>query len=563
MHFDEIVDSLVDRIAESFKFSREEVAKVLMKTRDANKPDFCMFLNQISKNPADDAKELYETLLKKNFEIIKDIKHKDTLISFNLNKEHFYKDILLGINRSNESFGENSVGKGKTVVVDFSSPNIAKIFHVGHFRTTVLGNFIVNLLRATGHKAIAFNYLGDWGKQFGLVLLGYEQFGSEEELAKDPIGHLLGIYVKVSKLAKEDKTIDAKAKEIFRAMEEDKNEEYLAQWSRFRKLSIEKYKELYKKLNIEFDEYSGESLYNEQAKSFVSEYDICTQDEDGSYIIDCNEYGNAIVQKNDGTTLYIARDIVSAIDRIKTYGADRLLYVVGSEQDQHFNQLFKSMTKLGYDRNIFKHINYGMVKGMSTRNGTAHFLEEIIENSADVIKKTILSDSSKEAQIKDKDATALNLAITTLLTADFGAKRIKGYVFDIDKRANCESGSGAYLQYAHCRLLSIEQKNAEINMEDLDDIKFDALNNAEIMDLTYKLCWYENVINLSLEDFEPSRIVVYLMDLAKNINYMIPKMRVMGEEPALAKSRLLVLRAARIVMRNAMKVLGIQPLEKM
>lgn len=564
MHFSDITEAIVERIAEKSKFTQDEIRKVLMKSRDPKRSDFCMFLNQVSTSPVEETKELYEIMKSQNIEIISDLKYTNTLIEFNLNKERFFKDIIIHINREDENFGKNSVGQGKTVVIDFSSPNIAKIFHVGHFRTTVLGNFVTNLMRVAGYNAIALNYLGDWGKQFGLVLLGYERHGDPEKLKEDPLVHLFEIYVKISAEAKDDPEINAQAKHIFREMEENKNEKYLSNWRMFRELSIEKYKKLYKTLNIEFDVYSGESLYNERARTFAENNEICKRDEDGSYVIDCGKLGKVLIQKSDGTSLYMTRDIVAAMDRIDTYQADKLLYVVADEQNKHFEQLFECLGQLGYDKNMFKHINYGLIKGMSTRNGQVHFLEDVITSSAEVVNEKILSDPAREIKIEDKDETAINLAVSTLLIADFGAKRIKGYTFDIEQRATCESGSGAYLQYAQCRLKSIETKNTDIDLSDISSIDFDHVNTEEVHNLAYKLIWYEHIIELCLVDYEPSRIVVYLMDLAKTTNNIIGMLRVKNEEnEEVAKARLAVLRAARIVFNNSLRVLGISPLDKM
>ncbi|KAI5168353.1 arginyl-tRNA synthetase [Pancytospora epiphaga] len=555
MKFCDITEQIVNGISERTRFSNMEVSTVLMKSRDANRPDFYMFLNQISSDPIADAASLGEAI--KDIDIIENIVVKNTVVSFNLKKNLFLAGMITSILEAGCKFGSSTNGVGKRAVVDFSSPNIAKIFHVGHFRTTVLGNFVVNLLRTGGYDVLAMNYLGDWGKQFGLVLLGYERFGDKELLKKDPLIHLFNIYVKISAEAKTDDSVNQQAREIFRSMEEDKNEKYLSQWRMFRELSIEKYKTLYKKLNIEFDVYSGESLYNEAARDFASQTSICKQDEDGSYVIDGGKTGKILVQKLDGTTLYMTRDIVAAKDRIENYKADYLYYVVGDEQSKHFEQLFTCMEMLGYDRSRFRHINYGLIKGMSTRNGQVHFLEDVITNSAAVIKEKLLTD---DKGIEDKDSTALILAVSTLLIADFGAKRIKGYTFDIEQRANCEAGSGAYLQYAHCRLLSIEAKNAGLSTCSVD---FSLVDSPEVCAFAYKLFWYEHIIELCFEDFEPSRIVVYLMDLVKSSNNLVNKLRVMNTEENLASARLAILKAARIVIGNGLRVLGIQPLERM
>ncbi|KAM0680579.1 hypothetical protein GINT2_001276 [Glugoides intestinalis] len=558
MDFNTILETVIERISSCTKFNKEQIRQSLSVFKD-NKSDFLIFFNQISTAATEEAKKLYEALIKEQFPEIKDIVLGETSIGFNLNKQKYFKDILKTIYDEGESFGKSSTGEGKTIVIDYSSPNIAKIFHVGHYRTTILGNFIKNLFRTAGYKVISLNYLGDWGKQFGLVLLGFEMFGSEEELEKDALMHLFRIYVKINEEGKKDESIHEKARNIFKEMEENKNEKYLSQWRRFRELSINKYMELYKKLNIEFDVYGGESFYQERAKEFATSTEIATTDKDGARVIDCGEKGKALIQKCDGTTLYLTRDICAAMDRIKTYNAEKLFYVVSSEQDQHFQQLFTCMEKLGYTRKQFEHVNYGFVHGMSTRKGTVHFIEDIIETSSEAIKSKLLN--SKKMAAEEMDETALILAISTLLVADFSAKRSKGYTFDFDQRANCEKGSGAYLQYAHCRLKSIEENNVDLEVS--NGVEMENINTPEIHELAYKLLWYERILELCQEDYEPSRLVIYLMDLCKVTNNLVAKLRVKGEETEVAKARLFVFKASRIVIRNGLKVLGITPLKRM
>lgn len=558
MHFNTILEQVIERICSCTSFNKEQIRQSLSVFKDS-KSDFLIFFNQISQAATEEAKKLYEGLIKEQFPEITDISLGETSVGFNLNKKKYFEDILKTIYEEEESFGKSKKGEGKTVVIDYSSPNIAKIFHVGHYRTTILGNFIKNVLKTAGYKVVSLNYLGDWGKQFGLVLLGFEMFGSAEELEKDALMHLFKIYVKINEEGKKDESIHEKARKIFKEMEENKNEKYLTQWKRFRELSIKNYMKLYKKLNIEFDVYSGESFYQESAKEFAARTEIASTDEDGTRVIDCGERGKALIQKSDGTTLYLTRDICAAMDRIKTYNAEKLFYVVSSEQDQHFQQLFTSMEKLGYSRKQFEHVNYGFVHGMSTRKGTVHFIEDIIETSAEAIKSKLLS--SKKMAAEETDETALILAISTLLVADFSAKRIKGYTFDFDQRANCEKGSGAYLQYAHCRLKSIEENNADLEVS--TGVDMSKISTAEIHELAYKLIWYERILEQCQEDYEPSRLVIYLMDLCKVVNNLVAKLRVKGEEVEVAKARLFVLKASRIVIRNGLCVLGITPLNKM
>lgn len=560
MHFNDILDKIIERIESCSKLTNETIRKYLGVYKD-NKTDFLLFFNQISETPVEDATMLFEKLKEKNFPEIENITQNGSSVGFNLNKRMFFKDVLKMVLESDLNFGENQLGKDKTVVIDYSSPNIAKVFHVGHYRTTILGNFIKNLLKTSSYNVVSLNYLGDWGKQFGLVLLGYEKFGSPEELEKDSLTHLFKIYVKINEEAKNNPEIHDQARNIFREMEEFKNEKYLSTWKHFRELSIKKYKELYQKLNIEFDVYSGESFFYESAKTFADNNTLSQKDEDGSKVIDCGTFGKALIQKSDGTTLYLTRDICSAMDRIKEYNASKLIYVVSSEQDRHFEQLFYCLQMLGYDRSMFEHVNYGYVKGMSTRNGTVHFIEDIIESSSEAIKSRLLK--NKDIPSENIDNTALVLAVSTLLIADFSAKRVKGYTFDYEQRANCEKGSGAYLQYAHCRLKSIEENNTQYDISDLSTIDFSIVDAPEVHDAAYKLIWYERILTQCLDDYEPSRIVLYLMDLTKIVNNLVENMRVKDEPEAVAKARLAVLSACRRVIRNGMILLGITPLNKM
>ena len=560
MNFNKILKKIKKNIQEVSEFTEAQIDQALGVYKD-NQSDFVLFTNQISENPQESAKRLYEALKNKNFEEIQDLCLKDTSINFNLNKKLYFKEILETIHSKDIDFGKNSIGTDKNVVIDYSSPNIAKVFHVGHYRTTILGNFIKNLMKVSSFNVISLNYLGDWGKQFGLVLLGYEMFGNKEELNKDPLTHLFNVYVKINQEAEKNPLIHDQAKNIFKEMEENDNEKYMSLWRFFRELSIEKYKQIYKKLNIEFDVYSGESFYHKVAKNFAETTTLAIQDEDGSKYIDCTPFNKGLIMKNDGTTLYLTRDICAALDRIQKYNPYKLIYVVSSEQDLHLKQLFRCMELLGHDKNIFQHVGFGYVKGMSTRRGTVHFLEDIIESSADAIKTRLLN--NEDIACEDQDATAYTLAISTLVVADFSAKRIKGYTFDFEQRANCEKGSGAYLQYAHCRLKSIEEMNSDYQITDTSKINFALIDIPEVHELCYKLIWYERTIELCLEDFEPSRLVLYLMDLCKIINNLIGKLRVKGESKEIAEARLLVLSSARKVVRNGLQVLGISPLNKM
>ncbi|AFN83470.1 arginyl-tRNA synthetase [Encephalitozoon romaleae SJ-2008] len=562
--FNEFFKKIVDQISKVSKFTPEEVERCMEKSFQPRKPNVTLFLIKISSTAQEDAKELYEALVRANVDFFENIVIRGSSVCFDINKKVILRDVLGYIQKNKDTFGSNDIGKGKRIVVDYSSPNIAKVFHMGHLRTTILGQFIVNLLKASGYETTSINYFGDWGKQFGFVLLGYGKYGDEKELERDPLKHLLNVYVKISSDAKENPDVDSEAKDLFRKMEEEKDEWCISLWKKFRELSIERYKTLYEKLNVRFDVYSGESMYNEKGKKIVETCELVRTDADGSKVFDLGKRGKVLVMKNDGTTLYITRDIAAAIERVEDYSPEKIIYVVSSEQNKHFEDLFKVLGVLGYDEDKFLHVSYGLVAGMSTRAGRVQFLEDIIQESTDVMKKVMLSDTNKSSfTMAEMDKTAEILAISTLLVMDFTARRVKGYEFDIEKRARNTSGTGPYLQYAHCRLKSIEVKNSKIDYSDISTIDFTLIHVPEVTNLVYKLLWFEHIVEKCLEDYEPSRIVTYLQDLASTINAAINSLKVLGVEKELARARLLVLSSARIVLHNGLKILGATPLNKM
>lgn len=563
MLLDEIIDNLLNNIENITNINKKELKSCLEIICSDQKSHCTFFFIKIRSNPTDVAKEFYKALISNTISGLKNVTIRESSVSFNIDIFIYIKKIIKCILHKKEKYGNNNVGNGKKVVLDYSSPNIAKIFHIGHFRTTILGNFIKNLHNFCGYKTVAINYLGDWGKQFGLVLLGFEKFGSEEELKKDPHKHLFEVYVKINKEAEKNENINLEAKKIFELMENENDLKYLDLWKRFRDISIEKYMHLYKKIGVEFDEYSGESFYEQKSKKLVKELEFAVTNKDGSIFLNIDEETKPLVLKSDGTTLYMTRDIYAALDRIDRFNPFKLIYVVASEQTLHFEQLFKIVKKLKGETSKLEHVKYGLVSGMSTRKGTVQFLEDIIIVAKEVMLKEIKSNPEKAAKIDNIEETALNLAVSTLVVMDFSAKRIKGYEFDVEKRAKNVSGTGSYFQYAHCRLKSIEEKNFNIDTEEIENINENFFDNELICKLFYKLLWFEKVIFMCLEDHEPSRIVTYLNDLCCYVNSINSKLKVKGEEINVARPRLIAFKCARIVIGNALRLFGLKPLNRM
>lgn len=396
-------------------------------------------------------------------------------MQFFFRPERLTKNVVSRILKEKSAFGTNgNVGlrdpadpsKGrKRIIVEFSSPNIAKPFHAGHLRSTIIGGFLANLYTVMGWDVIKMNYLGDWGKQYGLLANGFKMFGSEEELTKDPINHLFNVYVKINGIVSEqegpikelkeqikakkekgedtaeqekelaklvDASEDENARRYFKSME-DGNQEALALWRRFRELSIEKYRQTYARLNIDFDVYSGESQIKQE--SMTAAYQTMekagvSEKSEGAVIVDFTKHGakklgKAIIVRKDGTPLYLTRDIGAILEREEAYKFDKMIYVVAAQQDLHLAQLFKITELMGYKdlANRCQHINFGMVRGMSTRKGTVKFLDDILQDVRDKMHEVMKKNTEKYEQVADPEGTADILGMSSVMVQDMTGKR--------------------------------------------------------------------------------------------------------------------------------------------
>ncbi|OBZ72384.1 Arginine--tRNA ligase, cytoplasmic [Grifola frondosa] len=468
-------------------------------------------------------------------------------------------------NNSGDTYGTNKQGIGKKVIVEFSSPNIAKPFHAGHLRSTIIGTVISNIYEANGWQVIRMNYLGDWGKQFGLLAVGFERYGSEEALTENAIMHLYEVYVKVNRDAATEKengkreVTNELAREVFRKMEAG-DEPTLAIWRRFRDLSIRKYTKVYARLNVRFDIYAGESLVSSaqikaamdilQTKGLLStktskESDnnwkekraamaagVCdTQDEDSeepsagndlALAVDLNQWklGKPVVRKPDGTTIYIMRDIAGAYQRYEEYKFDKMIYVVGDQQDLHVAQFFKIISLMDAPfANTLEHVNFGRVNGMSTRKGDVKFLDEILDMAKEPCSHRC-NKTEKLQQIKDPESTADQIGMTCVKIQDMQAKRVHAYNFDPQRMTSFEGDTGAYLQYAHARLCSVERKAtpAVVLPPSSSDIDIALLAEPKAREIIILLGTYPDVVRAALKTYEPSNIVSFCFKLSHVIS---------------------------------------------
>ncbi|KAJ5280747.1 Arginine--tRNA ligase cytoplasmic [Penicillium angulare] len=492
----------------------------------------------------------------------------------------------------------------KRIIIEFSSPNIAKPFHAGHLRSTIIGGFLANLYTVLGWDVIKMNYLGDWGKQYGLLANGFKYFGNEEALQKDPINHLFEVYVKVNglvseqdapikalkeqiKLKKEknedvsseeaelaklvDVSEDEKARRYFKSME-DSEPEALALWRRFRDLSIAKYKQTYARLNIDFDVYSGESqVKNESMTNAYKTMESAgvAEKSEGAVIADFTKHGakklgKAIIVRKDGTPLYLTRDIGAITERDEAYHFDKMIYVVAAQQDLHLAQLFKITELMGRkdlsDR--CEHINFGMVHGMSTRKGTVKFLDDILRDVGDKMHDVMKSNEVKYQQVANPVQTADTLGITAVMVQDMTGKRVNGYTFNLEAMTSFEGDTGPYLQYAHARLCSMGRKS-ELDLDDLASANFDLLTEQHATDLIRLLASWPDVLVNTYKTLEPVTVLSYLFRMTHMLSSSYDVLKVIGSEPDVKKARMALYAAARQVLHNGMRVLGLNPVERM
>lgn len=527
---------------------------------------------------------------------------------FQCDRQKFFSKVLSEVFEKKEKYGSSQQYSGQTYLFEFSSPNIAKPFHAGHLRSTVIGNCLKNMFAFLGANAVSINYLGDWGTQYGILAVGFKKYGDEKKLEEDPIRHLFDVYVKTNEAMKEDLQVREEAKSLFSRMEQG-DEEVLALWRRFRELSIVEYKKTYKRLNIEFDVYSGESFQSEgmeEAFKILVEKNIGSlvfkqkgtgnkRDKKGSkeapkeveapkeeknieevndaegkegekvYLVDLTKYklDHCVVKKGDGSSLYITRDISAAVARYREYSFAKSIYVVGSAQDLHFKQLFKILELMGYDwaKNC-EHVNFGMVLGMSTRSGNVVFLENILDGAKQIMLDRIKENKmGKLSEIENPEEVADIIGISAIVVQDCNAKRIKDYAYQEERMSSIEGHTGPYLQYAHARLCSMEDKTKDVPIT--DDVDYSLLKEPQAIQLAQQISRFQLVLQSAALTREPSVLVAYLFDLAHAISAAHTTLRVKGEEINLSKARKLLFWSSKIVLRNALQILGLTPLTRM
>ncbi len=509
--------------------------------------------------------EIAEKIEKKDF--IEDIKVVNAYINFYVNKTIYIKEILENVISEKENFASSDIGKDKTIVIDYSSPNIAKPFHIGHLRSTVIGNSLYKIYKKLGYNVVGINHLGDWGTQFGKLIVAYKKWGNKELVEKDDIKELSKIYVKFHEESEKNIELEDEARLWLVKMQEG-DKEALELWKWFCDISMKEFERVYKMLNISFDSYAGESFYNDKMKPVVDELfeKNILKESEGAKIVDLEKYNMppCLILRSDGGTLYPTRDIAAAFYRKENYNFEKCLYITALDQNLHFAQWFKVIDIMGYDwAKDLVHIPFGLVSlndgKLSTRKGNVVLMEDILNHAIEKTKKII---EEKNPNLEDKEKIAKDVGIGAVIFNDLFNSRVKNVVFDLERMLNFQGETGPYVQYTHARACSIlEKENFEENI--LNSIDYSLISDEYSFEIVKLLSQYQDKIIDASNKYEPFIITRHLVNICQAFNKFYDENNIKNSETNLKNARLLIVYCTKIVISNCLYLLGINAPEKM
>ena len=484
-------------------------------------------------------------------------------VNFFLNKAKISDQVIKEVIKEGADYGQQNEGNGGNITIDLSSPNIAKPFSVGHLRSTVIGDALSNIFRKMGYNTIKINHLGDWGKQFGLLMVAYKKWGNKEAVEANPIDELLQLYVRINAEIKNDPALDDEGRLWFKKLE-DGDPEATELWQWFRDESLVEFNRIYELLSVEFDSLNGEAFYNDKMDEAVKilEDKGLLKESKGASIVDLDDVNlpPAMIKKSDGATLYITRDIATAMYRARTYNFVKNVYVVGQEQSNHFRQLKAVLKKMGFDwSDDMIHVDFGLVtknrQKLSTRKGNIILLEPTLQEAISRAKAQI---EEKNPNLENKEAVAHAVGVGAVKFYDLKTDRRNGYDFDLEAMVSFEGETGPYVQYAYARIQSILRK---ADFKPSLDANYN-LNDAESWEIIKLIQDFARVVKRAADNFEPSLIAKYAISLAQAFNKYYAHTRILDETPE-RYSRLALSYTTAVVLKEALRMLGVEAPEKM
>ncbi|MEM7235191.1 MAG: arginine--tRNA ligase, partial [Planctomycetota bacterium] len=561
---------VIDRISAHAGVDASIVDGALTRPPKANLGDFafpCFTLaKQLKKAPPQIAADIAEKISGES-NLLSSAVAAGPYVNISVHRDRFAEHYLRPAIQAGEDVGQSDEGNGKVVAIDYCSPNIAKPFHVGHLRSTIIGAALHRLYTKLGYTALGINHLGDWGTQFGKQIVGLKRWGTDDDI--NDLMSLNRLYVQYHDEEKKDadlgKELGDESRAWFRKQEEG-DEEALELWRQIRQTSLDYLGRIFDRLGVSFEHTLGESFYNDKMDAVLKEATEkgITSESDGALIIDLNDAGietPALLRKADGATLYMTRDLAAALYRKNEFNFDRMIYVVGTPQSLHFKQLFTCIQKLGYDwADECVHVNFGQVMGMATRKGNVVYLEDLLNEARDRSLKFVQEHVDKRSEVDDEEAVAEAVGLAAIVFNDLVRQRHRDYQFDWDNAISFEGDTGPYLLNAYARIAGILRKSGV----ELDPtVDFSSLSEDEAHVLVREVSDFPRVLRSAAETNEPSVLAGYLLELARALHSAYSKLRVKGEEESVAKARLLLFTVVKNVLGSGMRILGMTPLERM
>lgn len=516
------------------------------------------FSKVMHKSPLEIASFIKENINQEHYEKIEVV---NGYLNIFLKKKEVAKEVLENIQKEQQNYGSNTQGQGKTIIIDYSAPNIAKPFGIGHLRSTVIGASLKKICQKNGYKVIGINHLGDWGTQFGKLIYAYKTWGNEQIVKQNPIEELKKLYVKFHEEAETNPQLDEEGRKWFKKLE-DQDSEAITLWQWFREESLKEFEQTYELLGIEpFDSYAGESFYNDKMQAIIDELEqkkLLTISE-GASIVDLGaNMPPALIKRSDGATLYITRDLAAVCYRKQEYQFNEALYIVGNEQTLHFNQLKEVLKKMGYDwaQNIH-HINFGMMlqdgKKMSTRKGKSVKLHDVLIEAITLAKEYI-----KDRNLNNQDQISTQIGVGAVIFNDLKNYRTNDIEFNLEEIIRFEGETGPYLQYTHARINSLLEKKQNRN------INYDNINIDEYKwNIIFRLYGFSDIIKKAKQTYDPSLLAKYLLALASDFNRLYASEKIIDDDEEKTEFRLQISQAVAIVLKEGMRLLNIEAPNRM
>ena len=561
---------IAEKIANATSLDKNEIKQYIEIPPQSDMGDFafpCFRLAKIlKKSPVQIADEIKEKISEDEY--IEKIETKSGYLNFYINDNKLVEEVLKEISTHENDFGKSEEGKGKTVLIDYSSPNIAKPFHIGHLRTTLIGSALYKIYKYLGYNTIGINHLGDYGTQFGKMIEAYKMWGSEYDLTNDAINKMVDMYVRINNLCKEDEAILERCRENFKLLEE--GDQYCTDlWKHFKELSLKEFDKIYDILDVQFDSLNGEAFYADKTDEVVEilkEKGKLTESE-GAEIVDLTEEGietPCIIKKANGSTIYATRDLAAILYRARTYDFDKCLYVVAYEQNLHFKQIFAVAKYLVDEKYVkgLKHVSYGMVQlptgRMSTRLGNVVKIEDVITETIEKAKEII---TTKNPELENKEEVAKKVGISAIIFNTLSTTNNKDQIFDWNTALNFQGETGPYIQYTYVRTKSVLEKVGKTPT--ISEVDFSALTDDSSIKVLKSLYAFKETLEMTVEKNEPAILARYLIEVSQNYSNFYNDNKVLVEDEKVKNSRAYLTYAVGTVLKTGASLLGIQMPDKM